>query len=123
MHDNSSETTRDRLTDILRDLRLDGLDYGRRHLEGAWAFAFPAKGHAMFHFIAGRPCWLKRPTGEWTQLLSGDAVLITRGDAHALASAPDAISKAATILVAGTCCFKFHRRVKGSHRSHAPRQG
>jgi AraC-like DNA-binding protein len=92
MRDNSSENgAGDRLTEILRDLRLDGVDYGRRHLEGAWAFAFPAKGDAMFHFIGGKGCWLKRPTGEWMELLSGDAVLIPRGDAHALASAPGAV--------------------------------
>lgn len=34
---------------------------------------------------------LLTPDGEWLELLAGDAVLLPRGGAHALASEPDAI--------------------------------
>jgi AraC-like DNA-binding protein len=81
----------DHLTGMLHTLRLDGIEYGRRHLDGSWAFSFPQKQHAYFHFVGGRACWLLTPGGEWLELLAGDAVLLPRGGAHALASEPSAV--------------------------------
>lgn len=80
----------DHLTGMLHGLRLDGIEYGRRHLDGSWAFSFPQKQDAYFHFVGGKACWLMTPTGEWLELLAGDAVLLPRGVAHALASEPNA---------------------------------
>jgi AraC-like DNA-binding protein len=79
----------DPLTDMLRGLRLDGVEYGRCRLAGDWSFHYPAQVHAHFHFVAGRGCWLQSPDGEWSELGAGDAVLVPRGAAHTLASAPD----------------------------------
>lgn len=78
---------------MLQSLRLDGIEYGRRHLDGAWAYSFPQKEHAYFHFIGGNACWLMTPDGEWLKLQSGDAVLLPRGGPHALASQPDAFKQ------------------------------
>lgn len=78
----------DPLTDMLRGLRLDGVEYGRCRLAGDWSFHYPAQAHAHFHFVAGKGCWLKSPEGEWSELSAGDAVLVPRGAAHTLASAP-----------------------------------
>lgn len=85
----SNSPLTDPLTEMLQGLRLDGLEYGRRQLEGAWAFSFPQKSHAYFHFVSGKPFWLKTSTGEWLELSEGDAVLLPRGDPHTLASSPD----------------------------------
>lgn len=78
----------DPLTDMLRGLRLDGVEYGRCRLSGDWSFHYPAQGHAYFHFVAGKGCWLLGPDGGWSELTAGDAVLVPRGAAHTLASTP-----------------------------------
>jgi AraC-like DNA-binding protein len=81
----------DPLTDILRALRLDGIEFGRSALDAPWAFSFPAQADAYFHFIGERACWLFSPAGEWVELGAGDAVLVPHGKAHALASEPEAV--------------------------------
>jgi AraC-like DNA-binding protein len=96
MFDHSSRTAGpagDPLTEILRGLRLEGVDYQRCVMAAPWGIAFPAQPEARFHFIAGRGCWLQTPAGEWTELLPGDAVLLPRGAAHAVASAPGAVTR------------------------------
>ncbi|OLP61791.1 AraC family transcriptional regulator [Xaviernesmea oryzae] len=79
----------DALSEILRGLRLDGVEYGRCQPSAPWATAYPPQAQAQFHFLAGGAAWLKTPQGEWLELAAGDAVLLPRGDAHVLASAPD----------------------------------
>ncbi|WP_061974756.1 AraC family transcriptional regulator [Aureimonas sp. AU20] len=89
MLDRSSKiAASDPLTDMLRGLRLDGVEYGRCRLSGEWSFHYPAQEHAHFHFVAGSGCWLQAPDGEWSALTAGDAVLVPRGAAHTLASRP-----------------------------------
>ena len=80
----------DLLTQILLGLRLEGVEYGRCLLRAPWAVAFPARAEARFHFVARGGCWLKTAgSAEWVRLNAGDAVLLPRGSAHVLASAPD----------------------------------
>ena len=80
----------DLLTQILLGLRLEGVEYGRCLLRAPWAVAFPARAEARFHFVARGGCWLKTAgSAEWERLNAGDAVLLPRGSAHVLASAPD----------------------------------
>ncbi len=83
----------DPLTLMLQGLRLDGIEYGRSFLEAPWAFAFPAQADAYFHFVGEEACWLLPPAGEWIELSVGDAVILPRGSAHAMASSPDAIAR------------------------------
>ena len=80
----------DPLSEMLRGLRLDGVEYGRFQMKAPWGLSFPAQEAARFHFAAGRGCFLKTPAGDWVRLEPGDAVLLPRGAEHALASAPDA---------------------------------
>ena len=82
-------TGADTLTQVLLGLRLDGVEYGRCLMHAPWAVAFPAKDEARFHFVAEGDCWLRTPSTDWVQLNPGDAVLLPRGGAHILASAPD----------------------------------
>jgi AraC-like DNA-binding protein len=92
MLDNSSKMLRstiaDPLSEMLRGLRLDGVEYGRCQPCEPWATAFPAQEAARFHFVAAGKCWLQAPSGEWMKLNAGDALLLPRGDAHVLASEP-----------------------------------
>ncbi|KRE00330.1 AraC family transcriptional regulator [Bosea sp. Root381] len=79
----------DHLTDMLRGLRLDGVDYTRCQMAAPWAIAFPAQREARFHFVSRRDCWLRTPDGDWLELRDGDALLMPRGAAHVLASSPE----------------------------------
>ena len=79
----------DPLTEILLNLRLDGLEYGRCRLRAPWAVAFPVQPTARFHFVAQGDCWLRAGDAEWVQLRQGDAVLLPRGQSHVIASSRD----------------------------------
>ncbi|PNF12652.1 AraC family transcriptional regulator [Enterobacter cancerogenus] len=93
MHDYSSilapVKTVDSLTQILCGLRLDGVDYERSLLTGDWSFYYPSQEDAYFHFVAGKTCWFSTKEGEWSELVTGDAVLLPQGSAHMLASSPE----------------------------------
>ncbi|HEV7336416.1 MAG TPA: AraC family transcriptional regulator [Bosea sp. (in: a-proteobacteria)] len=105
MLDNSSRTaTRDPLTEMLRGLRLEGVDYARYRMAAPWCLLFPAQAAARFHFMAERGCWLRTPEGEWHRLEQGDAVLMPRGAEHALASEPSAQAKPLGRCAFEACC-------------------
>jgi AraC-like DNA-binding protein len=78
----------DPLSEMLRGLRLDGVEYGRCQPCAPWATAFPPGEAARFHFLTAGSAWLQTPTGKWMQLKPGDAVLLPRGDGYVLASEP-----------------------------------
>ncbi len=80
----------DPLSEMLRGLRLDGVEYGRFQMKAPWGLSFPAQEAARFHFASGAGCWLLTPAKDWIRFEPGDAVLLPRGAEHALASAPDA---------------------------------
>lgn len=78
------------LTEMLRGLKIEGVDYVRCRMTEPWGLVFPARPKAQFHFVAERGCWLRTLDGGWVRLEPGDAVLLPRGAEHALASSPDA---------------------------------
>jgi len=78
----------DPLTEILRGLRLDGVEYGRCQPSAPWSTYFPPSDAARFHFLAQGSAWIQAPGGDWHELTPGDAVLLPRGDGHVMASAP-----------------------------------
>jgi AraC-like DNA-binding protein len=84
----AAQTSGDPLTDVLRGLRLDGVEYGRCRMAHPWAISFPEQHSAWFHFVCKQGCWLQMPDSTWIALGSGDAVLLPRGAPHVLASAP-----------------------------------
>jgi len=94
MHDHSSSPPTlpciDALTDMLLGLRVEGVRYGRRHLDGSWAFSFASHPEATFHFAGAAPFWLRCGDGDWIPVAAGEAVLLPRGDAHVIASEPGA---------------------------------
>lgn len=95
MLDHSSNTgfsdAHDPLSEMLRGLRLDGVEYGRCRLAEPWATAFPEQEAARFHFIKCGTARLSLGNGEWLDLKAGDAVLLPRGEAHVLASGSDVV--------------------------------
>jgi AraC-like DNA-binding protein len=86
--------TRDALSEVLADLRLTGVSYGRCELSRPWGIEFPAQREARFHFVASGSCWLRSPSGEWIALGPGDVVLIPHGTGHALGDAPSRRTRA-----------------------------
>lgn len=100
MHDNSSKidipAKADYLSEMLRGLRLDGVDYCRCEMTAPWSLTFEAEDAAKFYFIGGPQCWLRMPDGTWRALKNGDAVLLPRGRAHVLASTPGSSAAAST---------------------------
>lgn len=78
------------LTEMLRGLKIEGVDYVRCRMTEPWGLVFPARPKAQFHFVAERGCWLRTLDNAWVRLEPGDAVLLPRGAEHALASSPDA---------------------------------
>ncbi|SES39197.1 AraC family transcriptional regulator [Rhizobium sp. NFR03] len=78
----------DPLTEMLKGLRLDGVDYSRCQPNAPWATSFPRQDAAQFHFLAAGSAFFQDPSGDWSELHPGDALLIPRGDPHILASAP-----------------------------------
>ena len=78
--------TGDPLTDMLRGLRLDGVEYGRFLMKAPWGLSFPAQDAARFHFVTGKGCWLLTPAKDWVRVEPGDAMLLPRGSEHVLAS-------------------------------------
>ena len=65
----------DALTEMMRGLRLDGVDYGRCQPSAPWATAFPTKDEAQFHLLAAGQAFVQTPDGEWMEMHPGDAVL------------------------------------------------
>jgi AraC-like DNA-binding protein len=78
----------DPVSEMLRGLRLEGVEYGRCRMIAPWGLRLPAQAAARFHFIAHAGCWLQAPDKSWMKLSAGDAVLVPRGGEHVLASEP-----------------------------------
>ncbi|WP_284386792.1 AraC family transcriptional regulator [Devosia yakushimensis] len=79
----------DALSEVLQDFRLSGVNYGRCELRHPWGIAFPEQPLLRFHFVSQGPCWLYTEQQGWLELNDGDLVLLPKGIAHRLASAPD----------------------------------
>lgn len=79
----------DPLSEVLQDLRLSGVSYGRCELARPWGIAFPAQKAARFHFVATGECWLRSAALGLIQLTAGDVVLLPTGADHTIADRVD----------------------------------
>src|SRR5438552_3773736 len=75
----------DPLSEVLQDLRLSGVSYGRCAVTRPWGISFPADWPARFHFVAAGECFLHAPDRQWLRMQAGDVVLVPQGTGHALA--------------------------------------
>ncbi len=78
----------DPLSEVLQDIRLDGVSYGRCELRHPWGLYFPKQHEARFHFVASGSCWFHTAKLGWIELKAGDVLLLPRGDEHIVASEP-----------------------------------
>lgn len=81
----------DLIDELLRGMRLRGVQYRRIQAGPSFGMGFEAKpGHAYFHFLAAGTATLRTDDGSLFELSAGNAVFISHGGAHALSSTADA---------------------------------
>lgn len=86
-----SQPAIDLTSELLRGMRLSGVNYRRIETARPFGVGFSAvAGKAQFHFISRGPVLLRMASGEQFTLESGDALFIPNGDGHALLSDPQA---------------------------------
>ncbi len=77
----------DLITELLRSMRLRGVQYRRIHAGAPYGLGFSDKpGHAYFHFVAAGSTVLRLEDGSLYELSAGNAVFIAHGAAHQLLS-------------------------------------
>lgn len=80
----------DLVSELLLGMRLTGVQYRRMQVAPPFGIGFgTVEGRAQFHFIARGPVVLRLLAGGTFTLDTGDAVLLPRGGAHELLSAPE----------------------------------
>ncbi|WP_297839743.1 AraC family transcriptional regulator [Pseudomonas sp.] len=84
------DVSSDLINELLRGMRLRGIEYRRIQAGPAFGLGFNAKpGHAYFHFIAVGAVTLRTEDGTLYELTAGNAVFISHGGAHQLLSSLD----------------------------------
>nr|WP_318381420.1 AraC family transcriptional regulator [uncultured Enterobacter sp.] len=79
--------TPDLISELLRGMRLSGVNYRRIEASAPFGIAFSfAPGRAQFHFVSRGSAVLRMESGARYPLASGDALFIPNGDAHVLLS-------------------------------------
>ena len=82
--------TCDLIDELLRGMRLRGVQYRRIQAGPSFGMGFEAKpGHAYFHFLAAGTVTLRTDDGSLFELSAGNAVFIAHAGAHTLSSAAD----------------------------------
>lgn len=77
----------DLINELLRGMRLRGVEYRRIQAGPTFGLGFAAKsGHAWFHFLAVGNAVLRMDDGTTYALSAGNAVFISHGTAHQLLS-------------------------------------
>lgn len=83
----------DLIDELLRGMRLRGVQYRRIQAGPSFGMGFEAKpGHAYFHFLAAGTATLRTDDGSLFELSAGNAVFISHGGAHALSSTAQTVS-------------------------------
>ncbi|HFF7097656.1 TPA: cupin domain-containing protein, partial [Klebsiella pneumoniae] len=100
-----SQPAIDLTSELLRGMRLSGVNYRRIETARPFGVGFSAvAGKAQFHFISRGPVLLRMARGEQFTLESGDALFIPNGDGHALLSDPQATVVNVAQLPSETVC-------------------
>lgn len=94
----------DPLTEMLRGLRLDGVEYGRCMPTAPWGASYAPGETAYFHFVANGSAWLQPHNSDWIELKAGDSVLLPRGEGHVLSSSPGVPAKPLKLMSRKTVC-------------------
>eukprot|EP01132_Coremiostelium_polycephalum_P018689 gene18688-22263_t len=84
------DVSSDLINELLRGMRLRGVEYRRIQAGPAFGLGFAAKpGHAYFHLVAAGGVTLRTEDGTQYELTPGNAVFISHGGAHQLLSSPE----------------------------------
>lgn len=78
----------DPVSELLMGMRLRGASYSKMRFSPPFGIGFAEAREARFHFVAAGQAVLKTPSGAMVPVSCGDALLLPRGDAHAIASGP-----------------------------------
>ena len=80
----------DVLSDIFDTIRVRGTLYFRTDYSSPWAIKVPTYANAArFHLVVQGRCHVTLPSGRFADLGPGDLIVVTRGQEHVLADAPD----------------------------------
>lgn len=78
----------DPISELLMGMRLRGASYSKLRFSPPFGVGLPPSPDARFHFIASGDALLRSPSGDLVSLSCGDAVLLPRGEEHAIVSDP-----------------------------------
>lgn len=76
----------DPISELLMGMRLRGASYSKLSLSPPFGVGFPADSDARFHFVARGEGLIQVEGAGRIPISCGDAILLPRGDAHALTS-------------------------------------
>lgn len=79
----------DALSDILENIKFNGVAYQKVEMSSPWGFEIPQDENSQFWRLLKGTCYLKVPGEELKKLEVGDLVLIPHGSAHWMADEPD----------------------------------
>lgn len=80
----------DVLADVLATTGFNGVLLAQLRSRGSgWGCALEQQNTAGFHLVAEGTCWLRVEGRPPLQLVSGDVVLLPRGEPHTLAGTPE----------------------------------
>src|SRR5689334_5445628 len=86
--DHIASLAADPLSKILQDLRPAGVSYGHCRLTRPWGVGIEAEPAARLHFVVSGESWFRTTGFGPASLRTGDAVLLPKGIAHAMADTP-----------------------------------
>jgi AraC-like DNA-binding protein len=81
--------TRDRIDELLAELRVDSSVYCLSELRAPWGFRVEGRDVAKFHLVVEGGGWLRLDGADPVPLGEGDLVILPRGEAHAVSDEPD----------------------------------
>src|ERR1051326_4516146 len=84
-----SDPSRDRVDELLAELRVDSSVYCLSELRAPWGFRVEGRHVAKFHLVLDGGGWLRLDGADPVELGEGDLVILPRGEAHAVSDEPD----------------------------------
>src|SRR5215470_11516494 len=79
----------DAITEVLRSVSFNSVVFFQSKLQAPWAFGMAGRDMTSFHIVTRGTCWLRAGSdANAVKLVSGDLVILTRGDEHFIGDDP-----------------------------------